>query len=40
MDRNLGKYLFSRFTENTAKVKDIYNLDLAMLFLRSTTGKR
>ena len=26
----LGKYLFSRFPENTAKVKDISNLDLAL----------
>jgi hypothetical protein len=30
MDRNLGKYLFSRFPENTAKVKDISILDLAL----------
>jgi hypothetical protein len=30
MDRNLGKYLFSRFPENTAKVKDISKLDLAL----------
>jgi hypothetical protein len=26
----LGKYLFSRFPKNTAKVKDISNLDLAL----------
>jgi hypothetical protein len=30
MDRNLGKYLFSRFPEITAKVKDISKLDLAL----------
>lgn len=39
MDRNLGKYLFSRFPKNTAKVKDkdISNLDLA---LRSYNRKK